>query len=58
MSKILVDSLPYYGDTCPFQNVCCDYETDECPIFWNKYKVCSEENTGECCFLKELKEDK
>lgn len=56
MSKILVDSLPYYGDACPFQNVCCDYETDECPIFWDKYKVCSEENTCECRFLKELKE--
>ncbi|WP_042258500.1 hypothetical protein [Butyrivibrio proteoclasticus] len=52
--KILVDSLPYYGDWCPFMDNCPQFESD-CPRDWDKYKVCDdEENPRECCYLKEI----
>ena len=56
--KFLVDELPYYGDLCPFwmNDICCSYD-DECPRFWNKYKVCSEDNPHECEWLKEIECD-
>lgn len=55
--KILVDELPYYGDTCVFDKVCL-YADDakECPRYWSKYKVTceyNEINPHECYLLKE-----
>lgn len=59
--KFIVDTLPYYQDSCPFsfadnlgQTICpcCDTE-EKCPRFWNKYKVCSEDNPCECEMLIE-----
>ena len=56
--KFLVDSLPYYGESCPFEEKC--YEralaegNNDCPRYWSKYKVCSDENPGECRFLVEI----
>lgn len=56
--KFLVDELPYYGDLCPFwmNGICGSYD-DECPRFWDKYKVCSEDNPHECMWLKEIECD-
>ena len=52
--KFIVDQLPYYGDECPFISMC-DYVDDKtnCPRYWDKYKVCSTENTHECRYLIE-----
>lgn len=55
--KIIVDSLPYYGDECPFEDTC-PYRLNEtaCPRYWDKYKVCNEcdeHNPRECFFLME-----
>ena len=53
--KILVDQLPYYNDFCPFWMMCRDHVDEEkCPIYWGKYKVCSDENPHECMFFREL----
>ena len=56
--KFLVDTLPYYGDICPFafSNVCCtnQFNIKNCPRYWDKYFICSDENPHECEFLKEL----
>ena len=55
--KFLVDELPYYGESCPFEEKC--YEKflvqghNDCPRYWSKDKVCSDENPGECRFLVE-----
>ena len=47
--KFLVDELPYYGDLCHFwMNDTCRPYDDECPRFWDKYKVCSKDNLHEC----------
>lgn len=52
--KFVVDELPYYGELCPFQSMCYDNASnDECPRYWSKYKVCSDDNPHECCFLIE-----
>lgn len=60
--KFLVDSLPYYGDTCPFEYIC-NAEEKDCPRHWGKYKVtdenrnpheCENRNPHECEYLKEL----
>lgn len=58
--KILVDSLPYYYDDCPFAYKDCNGMTScymcdekECPRTWDKYFVTSEENPHECLYLKE-----
>lgn len=51
--KILVDSLPYYYDDCPFTYVCYMCDEKECPRTWDKYFVTSEENPHECLYLKE-----
>lgn len=56
--KFLVDSLPYYGDDCPLFKKCWSRETKEkCPRFWDKYKVCSDENPHECEYLIEQKRE-
>lgn len=55
--KFLVDSLPYYGESCPFEERC--YEGalvqghSNCPRYWSKDKICSDENPGKCEFLVE-----
>lgn len=50
--KFIVDSLPYYGGTCPFWSYCDTIEED-CPRKWSKEKVCSPDNPHECEWLKE-----
>ena len=57
--KFLVDELPYYGEMCPFAMcTCCDSRhDDECPRFWSKHKVGSEENSHKCEWLKEIECD-
>lgn len=58
--KFIVDSLPYYGDDCPF----CVPEYDsiryigyvdrvKCPRYWDKYFICSDDNPHECEYLIE-----
>lgn len=57
--KFLVDSLPYYGDNCPLFEKCWSREAKEkCPRFWDKCKVCSDENPHECECLIEQKREK
>ena len=54
--KFLVDELPYYNDFCPLQGELCFCPTTspECPRYWSKYKVCSDDNPHECPMLKEV----
>ena len=55
--KFVVDQLPYYGEPCPFGTMCSKnlpkYDYD-CPRYWDKYKVCSDENPHECEHLIEM----
>lgn len=52
--KFVVDELPYYGEFCPFWEMCYDSGSDDkCPQQWNKYKICSDNNPHECRFLIE-----
>lgn len=52
--KFIVDQLPYYEDFCPFWMTCShNASADECPRYWDKYHVCSDENPHECQLLKE-----
>lgn len=55
--KFLVDSLPYYGEFCPFKKLCYERAVvqghNDCPRYWSKDKVCSDENPGKCEFLVE-----
>lgn len=51
--KFLVDELPYYNDFCPLQGELCFYPID-CPKYWSKEKVCSDDNPHECSMLKEV----
>ena len=52
--KFVVDELPYYGEFCPFWEMCYDSASDDkCPQNWSKYKVCSDDNPHECRFLIE-----
>lgn len=53
--KFIVDSLPYYGDICPFENLKICNQSD-CPRNWSKYYVCSDKNPHECELLKEENE--
>ena len=54
--KFLVDSLPYYGDDCPFNHgdswgyELCPYRNnkDECPRYWDKEFICSGDNPHQC----------
>lgn len=71
MSKLVVDSLPYYGDVCPLEQPGSDLDCETwlsradvekhrsdpsvCPKYWGKYFVCSNENPRECARLIELK---
>ena len=56
MSKFIVDELPYYGDLCLIDDIgLCHHTIDECPKYWSKYKVCSDDNPHECIWLKEGK---
>lgn len=52
--KFVVDELPYYGDDCPFYEMC-QYSTyaEKCPRYWDKYKICSDDNPHECNLLVE-----
>lgn len=49
--KFLVNELPYYNEFCPLSNVC--WYT-ECPRYWDKDKVCSDDNPHECLLLVEV----
>jgi hypothetical protein len=54
--KFIVDSLPYYGEECPFEQLelCYAAGTKDCPRTWDKYKVSSKDTT-ECMYLLEMK---
>lgn len=53
--KFVVDELPYYGDPCPIWMECSKNAKElECPRYWDKYKVCSDENPCECEHLIEM----
>lgn len=52
--KFVVDELPYYEELCPFGEICYNNaDRDECPRYWGKYKICSDDNPHECCLLIE-----
>lgn len=51
--KVVVDSLPYYQETCPFEDKCYLCDSGDCPKMWDKYYVCSKDNPHECNFLIE-----
>nr|DAR13057.1 MAG TPA: hypothetical protein [Caudoviricetes sp.] len=54
--KFVVDELPYYGELCPVWMVCWkNANENECPRYWDKHKVCSDENPHECEHLIEMK---
>lgn len=53
--KFIVDSLPYYGDSCSFASACLNrQDRDKCPRYWNKYFICSDDNPQECKYLIEF----
>lgn len=53
--KFLVDELPYYEGFCPFVEKCgADVRLGKCPRYWDKDKVCSDDNPYECRFLVEV----
>lgn len=59
--KFIVDSLPYYGDECPFSapkydSICylCHEDRAKCPRYWDKYFICSDDNPHECEYLIEF----
>lgn len=57
--KFIVDSLPYYGGSCPFaafeNGKCPDKKlSSKCPRYWDKYRICSDENPHECQCLIEF----
>lgn len=44
MMKFVVNQLPYYGELCPLWTMCSKNAKEyECPRYWDKYKVCSDE---------------
>ena len=54
MSKFIVDELPYYGDLCFLDNIgLCNHLIEECPKYWDKEKIRSDDNPHECIWLKE-----
>jgi hypothetical protein len=60
--KFLVDTLPYYGENCPFskyfnRDTFCYGSVITCPRYWDKHKICSDENPHECELLKEVDMD-
>ena len=49
MIKFVVNQLPYYGELFPLWTMCSkNAKEHECPRYWDKYKVCSDENPHEC----------
>lgn len=57
--KFLVDTLPYYGDHCPFSDNCFDSgDRLKCPRHWDKYVVGSDINPHKCEHLIEYGHDK
>lgn len=53
--KFLVDELPYYEGFCPFVEKCgADVRLGKCPRYWDKDKVCSDDNQHECRLLIEM----
>lgn len=60
--KFIVDSLPYYMDSCPFNYIdswgytLCPYRDSKtkCPRYWDKEFICSNYNPHECNFLIEF----
>lgn len=47
--KFVVNQLPYYGELCPLWTMCSkNAKGHERPRYWDKYKVCSDENPHEC----------
>lgn len=58
MSKFIVDELPYYGDLCFLDNIgLCNHLIEECPKYWDKEKVRSDDNPHECIWLKENEQE-
>lgn len=56
--KFIVDELPYYEEPCLLWRACADRaDHDNCPRYWDKYKVCSDENPHECKLLIEQEAD-
>lgn len=54
MMKFVVDQLPYYEELCPLWMTCSkNAKKHECPRYWDKYEVCSDENPHECEHLIE-----
>lgn len=53
--KFVVDQLPYYEEFCPLYMMCGNNASDDkCPRYWDKYKVCSDDNPHECHLLIEV----
>lgn len=50
--RFLVDELPYYGEPCPFEEIC-DECYSGCPKYWDKNTINSENNPHLCTFLIE-----
>ena len=50
--RFLVDELPYYEDSCPFEEIC-DECYSGCPKYWDKNTINSENNPHLCTFLIE-----
>ena len=54
MMKFVGYQLPYYEELCPLLTTCSkNAKKHECPRYWDKYKVCSDENPHECEHLIE-----
>lgn len=52
--KFIVNQLPYYGELCPLWTMCSkNAKEHECPRYWDKDKVCSDDNPHECLLLVE-----
>lgn len=53
--RFLVDELPYYEDSCPFEEVC-GVSWSDCPKYWGKDFINSEDNPHCCDYLCEKNE--
>lgn len=52
--KFIVNELPYYEEFCPLYGMCQDNASESnCPRYWSKDKVCSDDNPHECQLLAE-----
>lgn len=51
--KFIVDSLPYYGDNCPFYAKCGQID---CPKRWDNKYIYSDLNPHKCEHLIEYKQ--